>query len=254
MQEISARNDTWAKQGTAAASTLSDPHKFAIKKGDRLQVKLLQPQGTHSLAILPVAIKGFYNWYIFNPHFELSTQQTLVDNATVEIVKGFEGCHEIIAGGNVKSYWDHLGGVWTIGYGHTANAQSGMILPMKAVENLLKGDLQIFANQVDGLLGLMPFNQRAALISFVYNQKSGIQALAGSSIRRSHQASNYMKAGNAFLLWNKSGEPLRPVAGLSRRRAAERDLYLGNDWKHWLNLGWEDKLMNLYPSAKAAGL
>ena len=53
--------------------------------------------------------------------------------ACVDLVKSFEGCE-------LEAYRD-LGGVWTIGYGHTAGVHRGMVIDQPRAEGLLAEDL-----------------------------------------------------------------------------------------------------------------
>lgn len=59
------------------------------------------------------------------------------------------------------------------------------------------------------------------LVSLAYN--IGLSALARSTVLRLHRAGDYAGAAKAFAMWNKAGG--RVLAGLTRRRAAEAELY-----------------------------
>jgi lysozyme len=60
-----------------------------------------------------------------------------------------------------------------------------------------------------------------AMVSLAYNIGTG--AFATSTVLKQHKAKHPVRAGAAFLLWNKAGG--RTLLGLSRRRRAERRLY-----------------------------
>jgi len=64
------------------------------------------------------------------------------------------------------------------------------------------------------------------MVSLCYNIGAG--AFAGSTVLREHCAGAYQAAADAFLMWNKAtiDGVLKEVAGLTRRRQAERTLYL----------------------------
>jgi lysozyme len=68
-----------------------------------------------------------------------------------------------------------------------------------------------------------------ALVSFAYNEGIGGpslrgKGLLGSTLFRKHKAGDHTGAAAEFLKWNKqAGKVLR---GLTRRRAAERLIYL----------------------------
>lgn len=61
-----------------------------------------------------------------------------------------------------------------------------------------------------------------ALASFTFNEGTG--ALAGSTLLRKLNAKDYVGAAGEFAKWNKAGGHV--LAGLTRRRAAERKLFL----------------------------
>ena len=69
-------------------------------------------------------------------------------------------------------------------------------------------------------------NQLGALTSLVYN--AGTRILTHSTLIRKLNAGNYTGAANEMLRWNKAhqGGRLVPLAGLTRRRQAERRLFL----------------------------
>ena len=65
-------------------------------------------------------------------------------------------------------------------------------------------------------------NQFAALVSFAFNV--GSTALKNSSLLKKLNAKDYAGAANEFAKWNKGGGKV--LAGLTRRREAERQLFL----------------------------
>ncbi len=69
----------------------------------------------------------------------------------------------------------------------------------------------------------------SALLSLGWN--IGMGALKTSSVMRFHKLRLGFAAGRAFLLWDKAGSPPRPMAGLTRRRKAERHLYRKGEYK-----------------------
>ncbi len=67
-------------------------------------------------------------------------------------------------------------------------------------------------------------NEYDALVSFTYNVGGG--NFAGSTLLRKLNEGDYLAAADQFLRWNKSdGQVMR---GLTRRRQAEKDLFLKN--------------------------
>ena len=65
--------------------------------------------------------------------------------------------------------------------------------------------------------------QYDALVSFAYNL--GLSALKGSTLLRLVNARDYAGAAAQFVRWNRAGGKVLP--GLTRRREAERVMFLG---------------------------
>ena len=65
-------------------------------------------------------------------------------------------------------------------------------------------------------------NQFDALVSFTYNLGAG--NLRSSTLLKKLNAGDYAGAADEFPKWNKAGG--KELAGLTRRRNAERDLFL----------------------------
>ena len=138
----------------------------------------------------------------------------------MELIKQFEGLE-------LEAYQD-IAGVWTIGYGHTGpDVEPGMRISEREAEALLRKDLKPRENAVDSLTSVnLNQNEFDALVSFIYNV--GIDAYRRSTARRRLNKNNRLGAADALAWWNKAtvGGVLREVAGLTRRRAAERALFL----------------------------
>ena len=75
----------------------------------------------------------------------------------LELIKQFEGLR-------LKAYLCP-GGVWTIGYGHTAGVKPGMVISEAQAEEYLKADLISFERYLNGLGLALNQNQFDALIS-----------------------------------------------------------------------------------------
>lgn len=120
------------------------------------------------------------------------------------------------------------GGVWTIGYGHTAMAgppgvAQGMLMTEPSAEALLKADAGRFAEQVKASLTRdLSDQQFAALVSFAYNV--GITAFRGSSVLKAVNAGDFDSVPRRLQMWVKGGGRVLP--GLVKRRAAEADLFM----------------------------
>lgn len=138
----------------------------------------------------------------------------------VELIKQFEGRE-------LEAYQD-IAGVWTIGYGHTGpDVKPGMRISESEAEALLKKDLKPREDAV-AKLASVPLNQNEfdALVSFIYNVGAG--AFQNSTARKRLNRGDRLGAADALTWWNKAtvGGVLREVLGLTRRRAAEKALFL----------------------------
>lgn len=118
--------------------------------------------------------------------------------------------------------YDDGGGVWTIGYGHTSGVKKGDVITPGEAERRLLEDLD--RHCIDPLLGCPTSDDEyAAMTSLAFN--IGLERFRGSTVLKRHKLGNRLAAANAFLLWKFDNG--RIVAGLLRRREAERSLYLG---------------------------
>ena len=117
-------------------------------------------------------------------------------------------------------------GVPTIGYGTTKGVKMGDTITEEEAERLLEKDVSPFAKTISSLVKVqLNQNQFDALVCFVYN--IGPHALASSTMLKLINQGLFDDAANQFVRWNKAnGEAL---AGLTRRRMAERDLFLRAD-------------------------
>lgn len=128
----------------------------------------------------------------------------------------------------------------TIGWGHTEMA-GGMIsyasgekttkvivggsISESEARRIHERDMLQFETGVFNLLKRSPRQaEYDAMVSLAFNV--GIDAFGKSSILRKLNAGDAQGAGDAFLMWNKAGGKV--LAGLTRRRNAERALFLGD--------------------------
>jgi lysozyme len=135
----------------------------------------------------------------------------------IELIKSFEGC-------KLKVYLDAVG-LPTIGYGHLIKpGESFTKITQKEAEDLLKSDAQIFVDGVNKLLEVnVTQNQFDALVSIAFN--IGLGNLKSSTLLRLVNAGDYKGAADQFPRWNKAGGKV--LNGLTKRRNAERDLFMG---------------------------
>jgi len=136
----------------------------------------------------------------------------------VDIAIPFEGY-------SAAPYQDPVG-IWTQGYGSIRDGEGNRITADSPVideatakqwaENEMRSALQTVESDVKVP---MTTEEEAALADFVYNLGSG--NFAGSRILRYLNAGNFQGAADDLLLWDHAGG--RVLAGLTRRRQAERD-------------------------------
>ena len=138
----------------------------------------------------------------------------------IALIKEFEGC-------KLTAYQDSVG-VWTIGYGWTQPVdgkpiRAGMTIKQETAERMLKTGLVSYESDVSRLVKVgLTQGQFDALVSFTYNL--GARSLSTSTLLRKLNAGDYAGAADEFLRWNKAGGKV--LNGLSRRREAERALFL----------------------------
>lgn len=148
-----------------------------------------------------------------------------VSHAGLQFIKAWEGFE-------AEAYRD-VAGVWTIGYGHTEGFRDGRFAEGAAVSEdeamaLLREDLGRREKAVrEAVRVRLRQHEFDALASLVYNIGAG--GFWRSTVLRRLNAGDRTGAGDAFLMWNKArvGGVLRAVRGLTRRRRAERALFLG---------------------------
>ena len=145
----------------------------------------------------------------------------------INLIKHFEGLR-------TKAYLDSVG-IATIGYGHTKGVKLGMVITETKAEQLLKEDLEYFENKVLDLVKVnLIQNQFDALVSFSLNVGEG--SLKKSTLLKKLNNTIYFRReeiesiADEFLKWDKAKNPktgkLEPLGGLTKRRKAEREMFL----------------------------
>lgn len=142
------------------------------------------------------------------------------ESVAAEIIKQFEGC-------KLQAYPDPEsadGKPVTIGYGSTgAGIELGTVWTQEQADNALLARITQLKNQIDNLSQVeLSDNQMGALCCLTYN--IGIGNFKESTLLKELNACNAQAAADQFLVWNKSGGHV--VEGLTRRREAERNLFL----------------------------
>lgn len=136
--------------------------------------------------------------------------------ACVSLVKEFEGC-------KLTTYKDAVG-IPTIGYGHTKRVYMGQVITQQDADDLLYEDLDEAWQDVYSLVDvLLTQGQVDALTSFVFNL--GAERLKSSTLLKKLNAGQKSSAAEEFMHWVHAGQKV--LAGLVRRREAERELFIG---------------------------
>lgn len=135
-----------------------------------------------------------------------------------DLIKEFEGC-------KLEAYPDPAthGEPITIGVGHTGGVKLGDVITQEQADEYLVNDVAHAANAVNQMVAVsITQGEFDALCSFAFNL--GVGNLRNSTLLRKLNSGNKDSAANQFLVWNMAGGRL--MAGLTRRREAERALFL----------------------------
>lgn len=144
-----------------------------------------------------------------------------INDAGLSIIKRFEGLR-------LEAYRAPEGH-WAIGYGHTSPLiHYGQRITETEAEALLRADLRPAERAVAAVLAQPPLtdNQFSALCSFAYNL--GATRFYTGALPPLLRAGRHAEVADRILRYNKamvSGR-LTVLAGLARRREAERALFL----------------------------
>lgn len=133
--------------------------------------------------------------------------------------------------GLVYPYHDDFG-YPTQGFGHLLStvkyAKLDQWPPMtkEECEAVFERDLSIKQRGVRKLVTVMMSPQEeAALIDFAFNLGEG-KLKTSTLLRKLNRGDDREEVAAEFPKWNKGGNPLRPLAGLTFRRSCERKLFL----------------------------
>lgn len=148
-----------------------------------------------------------------------------ISDEGVELVKHFEGLF-------LKAYLCPAK-VWTIGYGHTGlkhqdgTVHRGRVITAAEAKRLLAFDLDDkYAPDVREAVQVdLSQAQFDALVSFHFNTG----ALKRSTLLRKLNRGDFEGAASEFNRWTRGGGKV--LRGLVRRRAAERAMFEGRDWR-----------------------
>lgn len=145
-----------------------------------------------------------------------------INSAGLALVREFEG-------NKPKAYLDPVG-IITVGVGHVVlpkdHIKLGQVISNERVDSLLRDDLAQAEQGVENALAEdVTDNQFAACVSLAFN--IGVSGFRKSSIAKFINAGDVILAADRFLLYNRAKG--KTLAGLTRRRKAERALYLTED-------------------------
>ncbi len=136
----------------------------------------------------------------------------------LNLIKTFEGFS--------STPYPDVAGKLTIGYGHLikkGESFSDTGIDEEAAQELLAKDTGYAQSAVCQCVAVdLNQNQYDALVSFTFNLGGG--TLLKSTLLKKLNNSDYDGCAEQFLRWNKAGGI--EVAGLTRRRKAERELFL----------------------------
>ena len=136
----------------------------------------------------------------------------------IDLIKQFEGYSS-------KAYPDPAtgGAPWTIGYGTTKGVKPGMVITAQQAEKMLRDAVAKFESGVSSLV-TAPTTQGQfdAMVSLAYN--IGLGNFGKSTLLKKHNARCYTCAADQFRVWNRANGKV--MNGLTKRRAAERQVYM----------------------------
>jgi GH24 family phage-related lysozyme (muramidase) len=144
-----------------------------------------------------------------------------IGNKGLRLIKEFEGC-------KLTAYICPAG-IWTIGIGSTRYSDGSAVKRGQTLANeeaallLLSKTLASYEHAVNAIKVDLTQNEFDALVSLTYN--IGARNLANSTLVKMLKAGDSKaEIAKQFLRWDKAGG--KPLAGLTRRRNAEAELFL----------------------------
>jgi len=138
----------------------------------------------------------------------------------INLIKQYEGLR-------LNAYQDSVG-IWTIGYGTTtingAAVYEGQTITQAQADEYLLTHIQNNVSPIINTKVKAPITQSMydALCCFTYNLGSG--NLSKSTLLKELNTTKYLDTATSFLDYNKAGGVV--LAGLTKRRSAEKDLFL----------------------------
>jgi lysozyme len=139
------------------------------------------------------------------------TTRRRISPAGLLAIRKFEGCV-------LRAYQD-VGGVWTIGVGHTGpDVIKGLVWTQEQADAELASDVERFEIAVSTACKVpLTQGQFDSLVSLAFNIGAG--AFMSSTLVRKLNAGDLAGAAAQFVVWNRAAGVFNP--GLLSRRAAE---------------------------------
>lgn len=115
--------------------------------------------------------------------------------------------------------------VWTVGWGHTHGVREGDVCTEAQADGYLAEDLKVAELAVDCNVGVeLSQNQYDACVSLAFNIQAPFTQRPYSRLLTKLNAGDMQGAADEFLAWDHQAGAV--LAGLTRRRQAERELFL----------------------------
>jgi lysozyme len=135
----------------------------------------------------------------------------------LQLTESFESCR-------LTAYQD-IKGIWTIGWGHTGpEVVEGLVWTQNQADSQLVVDLQRAECMVNTCVTVdLTQGQFDSLVDFAFNL--GCNAEKGSTLLKLVNENDMTDAANEFEKWDHASGVV--VAGLLRRRLAEKQEFLG---------------------------
>ena len=142
-----------------------------------------------------------------------------ISNNGLNLIKQFEGCRLIAYKPVATEKY------YTIGYGHTGeDVKPNMVISQAQADRYLQQDIERYENYVNKYCAKLNLNlnQFDALTSFTYNCGPG-------NLKKLIEGRTISQIADAILQFNHAGG--KELAGLTKRRKAERELFIKRDVK-----------------------
>lgn len=139
-----------------------------------------------------------------------------INDKGLSLIKQFEGL-------SLTVYKDAVG-LATVGWGHMDRGMAvGSTISLDEANRLLRDDLKMTEDGIGRLLTVsVTSNEFSALVCFAFNV--GLANLKSSTLLRKVNSGDSKAAADEFQRWNRAAG--RVLAGLTKRREAERQLFV----------------------------